>query len=794
MPYAQIVDTVLWLVAVEAIGLAAFPLAYYLFPRLKDRGYSVSKPLGILIIGYAAWVLSVLHILPSIWLTVMALFLVMAAFSGKMFWDRRREISEFIVRERTAILIGEAVFLAVFAGWVLYRAYDPAIDHTEQPMDFAFLNASIRSSLGPPEDPWLRGESVSYYYFGYWMMGTLTKLTGIPSFISYNLSMALVPALGAMGIFGLVYNMVRAEARRLRYALVGGVAAAVLLVGGANLEGAFEFARANEMGSEGFWNWAAIKLNPTDPSSGYMSALDETSLNQSWHPAEHWWWFRATRVVDTFDGSQWIDTTIQEFPFFSFVLGDLHPHVMSIPFVLLFLTACWSYLRSPPLSWTKHRFRTVATVMALALALGGLAFTNMWDLPVFSAVFIGIAVVKAYAARESGLAQQVRATVPVVVAVIGGALVLILPYLLTFTSQVSAVAPIAPVVAATTRPLHLFIVWGLFLVAVTPFILSEFWQTTVDDDWVRLLLLALAIGFFPYLVWAFLQGGSGGTSGDMFGRLLHVLPFALLISVAVYTALWLVKNGNVARGRVFALALSALGLLLMMGPDLLYVDDGFGGPSERMNTVFKLYYQGWIVFAAASGFAIYYWSTLRERLTGIKRLMTAVWSVVFVALLAASAYYPIAAATSKGGLFHGGATLDGLAFLNPVSGAEYRAIKFVRENASVDSALLEAVGRDYSPFGRISGSTGVPTILGWAGHELQWRGSLFEGRREDVERIYQTQDVDEAKTLLARYGVDYVYVGRRERDLYGEQGLGKFSSFMDTVFSEGGVVIYRAVR
>ena len=64
-----------WLFTVEALGLAAFPLAYFLLPRVRDRGYSVSKPLGILFIGYASWILSVTHILPSVQLTLVALLL-----------------------------------------------------------------------------------------------------------------------------------------------------------------------------------------------------------------------------------------------------------------------------------------------------------------------------------------------------------------------------------------------------------------------------------------------------------------------------------------------------------------------------------------------------------------------------------------------------------------------------------------------------------------------------------------------------------------------------------------------
>ena len=778
-------DVLLWLVAVEVIGLAAFPLCYYLFPRLRDRGYTVSKVVGILLIGYLSWILSVLHILPSVQLAIAGLLVVMGGLSGWYMWGRRLEFMDLLRRERAAFLVGEVVFLLVFVGWVAYRAYDPSIDHTEQPMDFAFLNASIRSDLGVPEDPWLRGASVSYYYFGYWMMGVLSKLTAVPSYISYNLSMALIPAMAAMGIFGLVYNLVRADSRRLRYAVAGGIAAAILLTAMANLEGVLEFMRANGMGSVRFWEWVRI-----DGLEGPVAVPVET-----WRPQEHWWWWHATRVIGSFDGAQALDYTIQEFPFFSYMLGDLHPHVMSAPFVILFLMVCWNFLLSPfHTLWGLH-LRTYVTILAMGLSLGGLAFTNMWDLPVFSALMLGTVALKTYTHWGGNVWAMVKHGLPFGAAVVGVALVLFLPYYLTFTSQVSGIAP----VAVTTRPLHLMIVWALFLVAVTPFILGLFWRTRVDEDWARLTLIALVVGFVPYVLWAFLNLERGGATGDLFGRLVHVLPFALLIGIAVYSALWLAKEDESSAGKVFALVLSALGLLLLMGPELLYVDDGFGGASERMNTVFKLYYQGWIVLAAASGFALYYWGSLREYVSGWKLRLIRLWSAAFVVLLVGSAYYPLAAAATKGDLFHEGPTLDGLAFVDRTGGAEYRAIKFIRRDAGNDSALLEAVGRDYSSFGRISASTGVPTVLGWTGHERQWRGSSepdieYETRQKDVATIYQTQDIDQAKNLLAKYRVDYVYVGHREVGEYGSDGLGKFATFMDVAFDEGDVVVYRTAR
>ncbi len=783
-------DVLLWLLAVEAIGLAAFPLCYYLFPRLRDRGYCVSKPLGILVIGYLSWILSVLHILPSAQVTLVALLIVLGCFSGWYVWGRRQEFLDFLVRERTAILVGEGIFLAMFVGWLIYRAYDPSIDHTEQPMDFAFLNASIRSFLGSPEDPWLRGETVSYYYFGYWMMGMISKLSGVLSNVSYNLSLALIPAMSAMGVFGLVYSLVRDEAGRLRYAVIGGVAAALLLVVAANLEGVPEFMRANGMGSDGVWDWMELKRDPTDPSSELLSRLEAPDLAQGWHPVENWWWFRATRVIDTYDGSRWTDMTIHEFPSFSFILGDLHPHVMSIPFVVLFLAFCWNFLKSPAHVWLPFNRRSYATVLMIGLSLGGLAFTNMWDLPVFGALFVGIAALKAYSAGGAKTWDLVKGAVPIGLVVLGLVFVFFLPYFLTFTSQVSGIGALTQ---TRTRPFHMFIVWGVFLVAVVPFILGVFWRTTVRKDWARLTVTAMVVGFLPYVVWTFFYMEKGGDPSELVARFAHVLPFALLISIAVYSAMWLARQDKPSTGRVFALALAALGLLLIMGPEMLFVDDSFSGAWERMNTVFKLYYQSWIVLAAASGFAIYYWSTLRESASGFALLLTRVWSVAFVVLLIASAYYPLAAAASKGNLFHEGATLDGLSYLERFDGAEYRAIEFLKEYARRDSAVLEAVGGDYSAFGRISAATGVPTVLGWPGHQRQWRGSSdpFEGREQDVATIYKTRDAQEAKDLLARYDVDYVYVGTREREKYGEDGLSKFSSFMGVVFNEGAVTLYR---
>ncbi len=779
------VNVLLWLAAVEALGLIAFPLAHRLLPHMRDGGFSLSKPLGIMVFGYLLWVLSVLRAAPSAQATAILLLAALGGLSGWYAWRHRDDLRELVRRERATLITSEILFLVVFIGWVVYKSHDPAINHTEQPMDFAFLNASIRSFFGQPEDPWLLGETVSYYYFGYWMMGAVSELTGVVSSVSYNLSLALIPAMSASAIFGLVYSMAGPGPRRTPYAIGAGLAGALLLTAAANLEGLIEFIRANGIGSEGFWGWLGI---------GGISGPAAT-ITESWRPQEFMWWWRASRVIGSFDGSIQTDYTIHEFPAFSYVLGDLHPHVTSLPFALLFVAALWNLFRTPWAGWRPTDANGLVAPLFLAFLLGGLAFTNMWDLPVFWGLLTGVLALRAFAVHGGYPKQLALGSLPLAFGVLAAALLLYIPYIAGFfTGQVSGISPVGEyaqrsVLVTVSRPAHLLIVWSLPLAAVAPFALAAFWQTRVKPGWARLTLLSLGVAFLPLAVWALLHLGRGGEMSALPGRFMHVLPLGLLVGAAAYGAMWVAKEEPARSGRSFALALAAAGLLLIMGPELLYVDDGFGGANERMNTVFKLYYQAWALLAVAGGFAVYYWTGLWGRVRERKRLWTGVWAGAVLLLACWSLYYTVAAAATKADQGGRAATLDGLAY---VADDERRAIEFLRESAPRGGGLVEAVGGDYTEHGRVSASTGIPTVLGWPDHESQWRGSRepFAGREEDVAAIYTTADIDEARALLEKYGASYVVVGPREERKYGNGGLGKFASFMDKVFQEGSVTIY----
>ncbi|SVC39500.1 uncharacterized protein METZ01_LOCUS292354, partial [marine metagenome] len=316
-------DVVSWYIAIQALGILAFPAAFVLFRRLPDRGFTLAKPAGMVFFAYILWVLGLTHIAPNTQLTIVVILAVSVVPSIYLLVRNFGEIVDFVRENWTVLVVAEALFIGFSLVWLAIVSEVPAINHTEKPMDFGFMNAVLQARFFPVEDPWLSGNNISYYYFGHFMIAFLTQLSGVTSNVGYNMGVSLVPALVAAGAFGLVYNLVRLSGGTLRAGLIFGAAGPVLILLAGNLEGIMEFVNLRGWGTDGFWEWVGIKgLTGAESGSGAF-------------PDSVWWWFRSTRVIDTLAGSQSLDYTITEFPLFSFILGDLHPHVTNLPFVIL---------------------------------------------------------------------------------------------------------------------------------------------------------------------------------------------------------------------------------------------------------------------------------------------------------------------------------------------------------------------------------------------------------------------------------------------------------------------------
>ena len=818
---------VIWWLIVGILGWLVWPLAFCLFRNLPDRGYAFVKSLGLLLVSYVFWLLSNGDFLGNTWGGIVFAALVVAALSGAYYRWRRCALDttgddenglwDWLRANWRLVLAVELVFAVAFGGWTLYRAYTPDIAATEKPMEFAFLNAILRSDRFPPYDPWMSGYAISYYHFGYIMVAMLTRLSGVPPSYAFNLGIALLFALTVTGAYGVVYNLVAAagqgrgrKGRAIGYGVLGGVF--VALVG--NLEGVFEVLYSRGLGSATFWKWLDVK-----------ELVARGQVTGRWFDmGGGWWWWRASRVIHDKTLTGISQEVIDEFPFFSFILGDMHPHVLALPFVLLSLALAFNLLR-------RQRPLDGAEYLLHAVCLGGLGFLNTWDFPIYLFVVLVAYAVNRY--RHQGRLSQdwVREVITCAIVLFGLGLLLYAPFWVTFRSQAGG---LLPNLFNVTRLHQYLLMFGTFIFVVLAFLValaSDLWRAGRLDGNALLRqglpLWAVVATSFPFLLVIsiaplvltargrqYVQGVLNSepvrtvlgaqTLSSLLAKSVSLrladpwlfLMLSATIALVIFLALRILSPGESDDRRplssnLFALIMIGTGLLLTFVVEFVYLRDTFG---TRMNTIFKFYYQAWVLLGLASAYGVWYvlenWG---ERRPGGERY---VFGVGCVLLLAASLVYTMTAGYSRAGGFKGQPTLDGLAYVRRHEPDEYAAIQWLNAHGAGNPVIVEAVGGSFTTFARISSRTGLPTVLGWSGHELQWRGSGEEAarRERDVDEIYSGQDLQRTLELLEKYDVTYVYVGPLERGKYIAASLEKFDTLLDVVFQQGAVTIYRESR
>ena len=819
-------DIIAWLIVLWALSLIGFPIAAcgVGLGRLADRGWTVARPLTLLIVAWVTWIGGTLGVIPNSAAGIGSTLVAAGAVAAWLAWRHRREMVDFLRRRWSVILTTEALFLGLFAFWALVISEAPGINHTEKPMDFGIMNAVIYSAQFPPEDQWLSGFSIAYYYGGHYVAAMLTTLSGAPSDVGYNLAMATIPAMFGAGVLGLVYNLLRlAGARTSQGLLIGtGTALGIGLLG--NLSGVLEFAYVRGLGGDWLWEWISVK------------GLEAPAGGDGWLPDGFWWWWRGTRIIDTLgDGGASLDYTITEFPFFSFLLGDLHAHVSALPFLMLTLALGLSLLVStepPGLQWVKNRPWECA---ALALALGSLAFVNAWDFPVYLCIIGMLAIVRWLAWQNrappvnlhgplparpmdttsdaaSTLARSAGHGALLTVALAATGILLYLPFYLSFDSQTSGILPVS---GPATRPLLFMVVMGVPAILAGGFVA----RAALDSGWPTgsrrpIALLAGSFGIGVFAVWLISVAVRVSISPEevdladdlVIRRLMLAIPLLFMGCVASYCALALAGGRRPMHWVVFALALAAVGFFLLGGAELFHISDQFG---NRMNTVFKFYYQAWLLLGIAGAIGMYYILAVPLRNSWVGELALLVdglrvaWVAVVAVLLVASAYYPAAALVDRTGWAsrgdgRGDNTLSGLEYLRESAQGEYEAIVWLRDSAE-PGRIIEAVGSDYDAHGGISAATGRATPLSWDGHERQWRGDdinpELERRKADVEAIFTSDESAVSRDLLRHYGIRWLAVGPRERSAYGHDVGDRMVKWADEgwlmpAFESEGVVIY----
>lgn len=822
----------LWYLTLTLLGLLTFPLAYRLLPALPDRGYSLSRALGLLVWAFVFWLLTSFGLTRNDHTGILLALVLTIGFAAVHLPGSR--LFSWMRANRVLVLTVELLFLAAFAFMAFVRANNPENIGTEKPMELAFINAILRSPSFPPNDPWLSGYAISYYYFGYVMAAMLAKWTFTSGSVAFNLMLALVFALSAIGAFGLLYNLLAAYWKKS--APAPGVLACVSLLGPltllllSNVQGFLELLRRQGIGWSGqpgdvnLWTTLGRLARPNLEAYNFWTWLDIKDLREFPVPGSEprfWFWWRASRVVQDYDLMGNFVEVIDEFPFFSYLLGDLHPHVLAMPFVLLAITLSlhvflggWRGKTDLPGMRLPIRLPGFAV---LALTLGGLAFLNTWDFPTALAVASGALLLSLQ--RERGwtwslLEDGLKFALPLAAA----SLALYLPFYVTFSSQAGG---ILPNVIFPTRGAHLWVMFGTLFVPLFLFLVhtaqshAPDWKTGLGltiafTALLSLLSLAMAVMAAQTEAGQVLISSQGVSSlgevlREAFLRRLAfsggLLTLILLIGTAAAHVLKKAEEADsvttdsaeeadaaihppFSNPLPFVWMLIVFGGLLVLAPEFVYLRDNFG---TRMNTIFKFYYQAWALWSVAAAFGVVL--LLREA----RGLRLAVSSVLLSLTLLVGLTYPILSLPNKTENFQArnpaARTLDSAAYLMNYAPDDYMAIQYLQTLPL--GVVAEAVGGSYSEYGRVATHTGLPNVLNWPGHQGQWRGGYKEQgtRGEDIARLYETTDWETAREILQRYNIRYVYLGPLEWQTYAVYE-DKFRTFLREIYQQGAVTIY----
>jgi YYY domain-containing protein len=859
------IDFLLWYLVILLLGWLAFPVAFRVFPRLKDRGFGLSKVLGLLGWGYIFWLTNMLGVnrnSPGGLLLALGLLALLSGYCLR--GGRLAELVVWLRGSKRTVLFTEIVFLALFGLWAFMRATSPEVSGTEKPMELAFISAILRADSFPPHDPWLSGYAISYYYFGYVMAAMLIKITGTAAWVGFNLAGALWFALTGTAAFSLVYSLISGihvkdtstgegkEGANLAWALLGPLY--VLIV--SNAEGFLEMLHSKglfwQTGADGalqskFWRWLNIQELVEAPASPFTWTPER--------PLGIWWW-RASRVLGDYTAAGEFREVIDEFPFFSYYLADLHPHVLAMPFVILaiafafncFLSAKavtergislfdwaagWFKGRDVPLQQlTIYPLLTGANFWLAAFVCGSLAFLNTWDFPIYVGLFGAVYVYQRYRALGWDWARLLEFVTFALLTGIAGVLFFFRFYI-GFASQAGG---LLPSLFFFPRGVQF---WVMFLPLLVPLI---FWLvslippggfSTVARRGIKFALIVLVgLGAAAYLFgWIGALLPSLGSSlqqnvsadyltarlgqrmievGEMFFsvqelsepaqlwdslKLRLTQPGMWLTAGLLITLVWgLLSLGPKDRPaeeshpdnrQAFILLLILLGLGLVIFPEFFYLRDQFG---YRINTIFKFYFQAWVLWAiAAAAASVFLWRSLKgARYRALKPVFGAVWTAVLLICLA----YPFFGFSAKlNGLDWKSLSLNGARHIENSSPGEMQAIQWLLD--AEEGVILEAVGGSYTGYARVSTFSGMPTVLGWPGHESQWRGGYEEigSRESDIRQIYQSNDWAETLALLHKYRVNYVYIGGYEFNTYNVNE-DKFTRNLGIAYQNESVRIY----
>jgi len=727
-----------WWLLFLSYGIVALPACWLLFRRFADKGYSFARIIGYVGIAYLMFVTARLHILKFNYLSLILCAVILMAIEVGIFAKRKDLAQEMVTWFRSRDFLRHAVceeivFFALLAFWAYLRARNPDLNSLEKYMNLGFLNTMLNSDFMPPQDMWFAGNSINYYYFGHFCAAVAAKLSGLSADVAYNLMMATLMPATFCAIFSLVYSMLsHRRAGRRFFSVLGGLASSVMVCFAGNLH-YFVYGVVGKI---------LYKLNIIDTEYVY-------------------WFADATRYIG-YQPSVENDLTITEFPLYSYIVSDLHAHVMNVLPVLLFLAAAYCFVLS---SREKESLSEPTALQMLipsphlimmGVLIGTFSMTNFWDYPIYMVVSLFIFAYTGW--RRYGFRSRFWLSTLYQMAVLFVLNTLVsLPFTVGFESMFSGIG----IVKQRSLFYQLLVLWGG----------------------------PLLIGAI-FALWLFLVN-KGKTEAKPAKKLTKSdnNEKASKFTLKAFEA-----------QDIFVLILFICGFGLAFGTEFVYVRDIYEDNYPRANTMFKLSYQAFILFNTAMGYAFV------RIVDACKKRSRAILAYVGMSavMLAMLGYVTNAVPAWYGKLSENRyESLDGIEFIKDFSSSEgedgtvypdYDAVKWIQENTPKDAVILEAYGDSYTDACFVSMSTGRATVVGWQTHEWLWHNDygVVAERQAEVDTVYKYSDADEVRGIIEKYGIDYIYIGYCEHDKYGaELALRDLLARGEVCFESGDVTVIR---
>lgn len=685
-----------WYLLAAVLGCVGMAVTGRLFRSFEDKGWMFSKVVSIMITGFLTWFLVSVKILKFTTAACVGIALVYGIICILAYEKQRRNGYECLPIDRLDLVyIEEILFFAAFLLWTYLAGFHPAAHGTEKFMDYGFMEAMMRSKTLPATDLWYSQGKINYYYGGQYFAVFLTKLSGTQVELTYNLMRTFVAGFAFVLPFSLVRQMTT------------------------DLQGRKVTGRKKQLPTlAGFLAGLAVSIAGNMHYVVYAQIIPFIQKLKG-EEVSGYWFPDATRYIGF--NPDVPDKTIHEFPCYSFVLGDLHAHVVNIMFVLLLLGLLYAWTKkvrntTPSVEklgrrkfWMKQLL--MPQILAAAMLLGMFHWTNYWDFVIYYVVTGGTVLFMNIICLKGDIRRILAVTIAQAIEIFAIATVIILPFTLQFTTMVQGVR----MAQNHSLPHQLLVLWGLPTILTLVFVISLIIEKLKKLEHKSLYRLMKAV-----------------RTPDLFAVIM---------------------------------GLCAIGLVAI--PELVYVRDIYENGNARANTMFKLTYQAYIMFGMTMAYVIF-----RLLFINCKKILKAVGVIGLVLLLWTCGYFGRSVDSWFGQVLDPSQYkgLNATAFLETDFVEDAGAIRWLKENIQDSPVVLEANGDSYSNYERVSAMTGLPTVMGWYVHEWLWRNDVADlnEKSAEIETIYTSTDTQRVQELIKKYDIFYIFVGSCEREKYGE--------------------------